>query len=524
MKATPSRASIVLLAWMVLAQWRAQPGRMLASVLAIAVGVCVGLAIHLVNRSALDEFAGALAVVNGEAQARLVAIGSSIDELAYDRASQDPAIEAASPVIETRVLVRRIGTDEAPGRSTTLPLIAIDPMRAAAVTPALVPALERSSQAPDRFGGLFAPDAVFLSAAALAILDVRLDDTVRVVAGGAQMRARVAGRLDGAAAGQALIVMDIATAQWRLGWLGRLSRIDLRLREGADREALARRVAADPARWRLVTPDASASRMSSLSRAYRVNLNVLALVALFTGAFIVQSTLSLAVIRQQAQLALLGVLGASRRLLLAVVLLQGVWLGTIGAVFGIVLGLGLAALLLSAMGGDLGGGYFDQSVPTLSIDLPATLAIGVLGVAAGTTGALVPALGIARQASAAALRAGAGEAATSMRPAIAIGIAAAIAASALMQLPPIAGLPLGAYAAIACVLIGGIALTGPLLRACTAMLARFGDSLWRLPPMWLGALRPMRAPRAAARRVPGSSPASHWPARCRSWCTAFASR
>jgi putative ABC transport system permease protein len=41
-----------------------------------------------------------------------------------------------------------------------------------------------------------------------------------------------------------------------------------------------------------------------MSRAYRVNLTVLALVALFTGAFLRFSTQALAVIRRRSQFAL----------------------------------------------------------------------------------------------------------------------------------------------------------------------------------------------------------------------------
>ena len=52
---------------------------------------------------------------------------------------------------------------------------------------------------------------------------------------------------------------------------------------------------------------------ASLSRSYRVNLNVLALVALFTGGLLVFSTQAHAVVRRRAQFALLRVLGVTRR-------------------------------------------------------------------------------------------------------------------------------------------------------------------------------------------------------------------
>ena len=50
-------------------------------------------------------------------------------------------------------------------------------------------------------------------------------------------------------------------------------------------------------------PGDAAQRVSNLSRAYRVNLTVLALVALFTGAFLVYSVLSLSVARRAQQFA-----------------------------------------------------------------------------------------------------------------------------------------------------------------------------------------------------------------------------
>jgi putative ABC transport system permease protein len=53
-----------------------------------------------------------------------------------------------------------------------------------------------------------------------------------------------------------------------------------------------------------------------LSRAYRTNLNVLALVALFAGALLVFSTQVLAVLRRRSELALLRVLGVTRGRLL----------------------------------------------------------------------------------------------------------------------------------------------------------------------------------------------------------------
>jgi putative ABC transport system permease protein len=139
--------------------------------------------------------------------------------------------------------------------------------------------------------------------------------------------------------------MDIAGAQSNFGWPGRLGRIDVRLRAGADRAQVLRELAL-PAGVRAAAPDEAAQRVSNVSRAYRVNLTVLALVALFTGAFLVFSILSLSVAKRQPQLALLGVLGLGGRERLMLVVAESALLGLAGSVLGLLLGTALAALAL----------------------------------------------------------------------------------------------------------------------------------------------------------------------------------
>nr|WP_229508039.1 FtsX-like permease family protein [Massilia sp. Dwa41.01b] len=126
--------------------------------------------------------------------------------------------------------------------------------------------------------------------------------------------------------------------------------MDLKLRPGVNRGQFQARLAADlerdfPGRFRVGQPNDSEqqSRNNNLSRAYRVNLTVLAPVALFTGAFLVFSTQALSVMRRRSQFALLRVLGVERGGLLRQVLLEGASLGIIGALLGVAGGYALAA-------------------------------------------------------------------------------------------------------------------------------------------------------------------------------------
>jgi len=188
--------------------------------------------------------------------------------------------------------------------------------------------------------------------------------------------------------------MDIAAAQDLFGAGERISRIDLRLRPGVDRTALVQRMQAAPD-WppgaALREPGDAVTRASNLSRAYRVNLTVLALVALFTGGFLVYSVLALSVTRRSQHFALLAVLGLTGRERLQLVLCEAAALGLVGSLLGLMLGTGLAALALRLLGGDLGGGYFSGAIPALQWSPRAALVFGSLGTAAALLGACGPA-------------------------------------------------------------------------------------------------------------------------------------
>ncbi|MDB5662537.1 MAG: transporter permease, partial [Sphingomonas bacterium] len=59
------------LRWMIVGEWRAHPARIGLAMLAIAIGVALGFAVHLVNASALTAFDSALRTVTGDADLRV---------------------------------------------------------------------------------------------------------------------------------------------------------------------------------------------------------------------------------------------------------------------------------------------------------------------------------------------------------------------------------------------------------------------------------------------------------------------
>ena len=428
--------------------------RSATAVLAVMLGVALAFSVQLINASALAEFASAARSVGGRPDLELRAARGAIDEALYPRVATQPQVAAASPVLELQTLVLA-----ADGTRRTVRVLGVDPLVVAQVAPGLLPI---PAEGADRLAVL-APDTVFLNAAARALLPAQ---QLRLQAGLQWRALRVAG--SAGAGGGPLLVMDIAAAQDLFGRGGELTRIDVRLRSGVTPAAWLRALQL-PADVQAAEPGDASQRVDALSRAYRVNLTVLALVALFTGAFLVFSVLALSVARRAQQLALLGVLGLTARQRLRLVLAESALLGSVGSTLGIALGAALAAAALALLGGDLGGGYFPGVRPQLQWSTPAAFVYGGLGVVAAMAGGWLPARQAARLPLAQTLK-GLGTALPRGRrhwP----GWAALLAAGGLALLPPIAGMPLAAYLSVGLLLIGGISVLPAAVGACYDRLA-----------------------------------------------------
>ena len=465
------------------------PWRNAAAVVAVMLGVALAFSVSLINASALSEFSQAVRSVNGQPDLELRAAQGTFDEALFARVATDDRVEVASPVLELSTYAL-----DAAGKRLALRVVGVDALLIARVAPALMPL---PAQGSDRFA-LFAPDAVFLNPAAADRLapDPAASTGLQLQSGMDLHRVRVSGRV--AAGGPALAVMDIGAAQDLFGKIGVLSRIDIRLRPGADAQALIATLRADQlwsANMSVAQPGDTAQRISNLSRAYRVNLTVLALVALFTGAFLVFSVLALSVAKRAQQFALLGVLGLSGRDRLRLVLAESLVLGLVGSAAGIALGGALAWLALRLLGGDLGGGYFPGVAPRLQWDSLAALVYAALGTVAALVGGWVPARAAQKLPPAQTLKGLGLQSNAGNHLRLALLLLAGCAA--LLLVPPVFGLPLAAYLAIALLLVGGISALPALIALLFDRLAP-ALSRWLLPMLAIERARRVRASAAVA--------------------------
>ena len=482
------------------------------ALLAVALGVALASSVQMINASALAEFSQALRTVNGQPDAVLSASGrEGFADALYARLALDASVALVSPVLELDSQGRR----QAGAPRSALRIVGVDALKVAAIAPGLLPRPDRAaagavpaaagpgveaktaaaspatspaastapalgasantaaaagaaagSDADPDLGRLafLSPDAAFLNPAALAALAVKTGDNLQLQSATGWQALRVAGSV--AAGGMPLVVIDIAAAQARFDRAGRLSRLDLRLLPGVDAAAWQRdfaRQQALPAGVRWASADDAVQRVSNLSRAYRVNLGVLAMVALLVGGFLVYSVVSLSVAQRTPSLALLGVLGLAAGDRRRLVLMESAVVGALGSAIGLVAGAGLAALALRLLGGDLGGGYFAGGAPSLVWPPLSLAACAALGLAAALVGAWWPARQAEKLSPALALK-GLGGQPTGRVP-VWPGLALLAGGGVLALLPPVAGLPLAAYAAVAALLAGGVVLVPALVQA-----------------------------------------------------------
>ncbi|MDR3391683.1 MAG: FtsX-like permease family protein [Sulfuriferula sp.] len=436
----------LLTRWLLFGEWRAYPLRALAAVAAIALGVGLGFAIHLINAAALDEFSAAVKSLSGQADLEVRGAQPDFDQRYYPQLAQHQGVALASPVLELDAVV--------PGRQQPLKILGIDVFRAAAIAPDFI-----GIPAQGRAFDTLADDAIFLSPAAMSWLQVHQGDLLRLRSGVHIVTLRVAGGLVHARAGQRIAVMDIAAAQWRFHRVGRLSRIDLKLTPGVNRAQFKAALQRELQGRLLVTQTRERTeRSADMSRAYRVNLNVLALVALFTGAFLVFSTQALSVMRRRSQFALLRVMGLTRAQLMRQVLLEGAAFGVLGSALGIAGGYAVAAAALHFFGGDLGGGYFAGINPVVHFTPMAAAGLFVLGVVVALLGCAAPAMEAAHTLPAPALKSGNEAGALTQLANPWPALAALVLGALLTQMPPVEGLPVFGYIAVALLLIGTVAL------------------------------------------------------------------
>lgn len=375
--------------------WRAglrpllmHPRSSLLSVLSIALGVAVFLAITIANRGAVESFHNAFEQITGKAD---LEIRGDLPEEMFPAVQRTDGVAAATPLIEGMVTL-----PDYPGES--MRVVGIDPFTAEGVL-ALKPELDGSQ---GNGGGLeewLGTERVLaVSADFLTRHHLRQGEQIRMQGPGAPISVRLAFVMHQEAATDGHVAaLDLAAAQEWLGTKGRLGAILIRLNDPSQRTAVITRLQPlVPATATIDPPSQRTKQVEIMIAAFRMNLSALSLVSLMVGVFFVANTAAAAVIRRRVSLGILRAVGVGREMILGMVLTEAALCGFLGALLGVILAPALAGLLAEPVAQTVSALY----LPVVSQGGWPSFGEALLGMAAGVGAALVAAWIPARAAAA----------------------------------------------------------------------------------------------------------------------------
>lgn len=471
------RTPMKLLRTLILRPLLGDPLRTALTLLAVALGIAVVVAIDLAGDAATGSFRSSLETLAGKTDLEISANGG-IDEQWIGRLASLPIEARFAPLVEAQIGTGGRGPRTG-GRGSGLRGRGSEGgwrgLGAASISLESVPlygldfVAAAQSQGADE-GALEAGDAA-ISKPLAARLGIRSGQSFTAVIGGHSSELRAARVVDSPAE---FVAIDIADAQQLLGRFGKLSRIDVTVAPGEDfahAEALIR--ATLPAGYFMQKPGARAEENQRMLTAFRWNLRVLSYISLVVGAFLIYNTISISVVRRRAEIGILRALGASRRAIFGVFLTEALCFGIAGGAAGVVLGRLLAGAIVGLISSTVNA-LFTTSRPG-AVELTAREA--ALGIALGAIAACVSAFAPAREATQVqpteAMSRGAHEHHKRLRWRRGLAWAAVLAvlAAVASQAPAWKHFPAGGYAA-AFLAIGAVALATPAMVLAANRLSR----------------------------------------------------
>ena len=469
--------------------------RTATTIIGVALGIAVVIAIQLTNASSVRGFATALETVAGKTAIEIIGAGTGVDETRLHELAWLREFGVISPVIEGSAAlvvdglsfasrrqleaVKVLGIDilrDQPFRDYQLLQLEID-------KPKGLSPQEPSDYTTQQFLEILTNErSVVITEKLAKRRNYQIGGEMRLMIGDRVLPFVVRGYLKDEGPARVLdgnfILMDIAAAQLAFDRLGRVDRVEVLLPEDADLDATLETVAARlPPGLSAQRPARRSQQVETMLAAFHANLTALSWIALIVGLFLVYNTITISVVARRQEIGTLRALGLTRRKVLLLFLGEAAAL----AAAGIVLGLGLARVLA-----DAAVTLTSSTVRTLyiaAVAAPPDLNLShvwtaiAIGLPLSLIAATVPALEASRVPPTAAMRGhDTLEMRTHLRPSSLIlpFILLAIAYG-LAQLPPIGRRPAFAYASSFALVIGAACLVPAIMFA----LARIGRAVLR---------------------------------------------
>jgi putative ABC transport system permease protein len=367
-------------------------GRNLLTVIALALGVALIVAVSLLGRSATQAFAVMADALGARIDLEVSAGDAGFAEEMLASVRSTDGVASAAPIVLGTVFLSREGGE-------SLAVMGIDTLADRGAQGDLVRASPEMPVA-DPLATLNTPEAIVVTEELVHRLglarDQRLD--VETPSGRQSLTVRGAVRTEGflRVYGDALAFMDILAAQRLFAKDRRYDRISVDLEDGVSPEqAIADLRDRLPGGMTVQPPQQRRADMDAMLGAFRYALSSVSLLSLLVGLCMVFNTMSTAVARRQRELGILRAIGSRRRDVRRLILIEAALYGVLAAVLGSVLGIWLADLMTAPVAASVES----QMAISLGRPVPARPEIGDFAQAfAGVLAAVAGAYGPARRA------------------------------------------------------------------------------------------------------------------------------
>jgi putative ABC transport system permease protein len=329
--------------YIALRQLRERPARTILTVLGVACGIALYVAITIINESTLQFFKDSVNAVAGKATLIVSAGETGFDEGVAEKLEKVPGVTHAVPVLETRAWL--LSTNE------TLMVLGVDLLQEKAVRSYKTTGKKIIG---DALSFITQPDSLILTETFARTHGLKEGDTLELSSARGKSKFTVRGMLSptglATAYGGAMAIMDIDGARIMFGKEGKLDRVDIVTAEGADLAQVEARVReiVGPG-LNVERPELQSEQMERMTRSFQVILSFFATLALIVGIFLVANSVAMSVAERRKETGTLRALGTTRRGVLTIFVSEALAMGTAGALIGAFLGRGLASVMVGAV-------------------------------------------------------------------------------------------------------------------------------------------------------------------------------
>jgi putative ABC transport system permease protein len=431
-----------------------EPVRMGLTILAVAIGVAVVLAIELAGNAAVGSFHSSMETLVGGYTLEIVAAGGVPDSVVAMLATQSFPLQYSARIEDYATITES---------KETLPLIGIDMVAEGSKYLAADHSHTERNSTSNSIGAalkyLEDPTSIWVSSS----LAKKPGDQMELLINDQKHICIVRGVYPDSNKNDSAIVMDLAGAERAPNRSGRVDRILLNIQENKNAENWRQQIASLlPAGVEIRAQGTATAENRKMLAAFRWNLRLLSYIALVVGAFLIYNTISISVVRRRAEIGVIRAIGASRTDIGVAFLGEAAGIGLAGALLGLPLGSFLARGAVKLMALTVDMLYVSSRPGNITLTTFSILLAMIIGVGVSVLSAVGPTREAMQVSPVDAMARGRREyvARVNKTRDLWIAVILGVSAAVVSQLPAVYGKPLFGYLA-AILLIGAAAYAIP---------------------------------------------------------------